>query len=46
MENDLPEETTAPIRKSLLTNPTLMGWIAIIGLPLGAWGVYLSYAFN
>ncbi|AKD57085.1 hypothetical protein SD10_21525 [Spirosoma radiotolerans] len=23
-----------------------MGWIAIIGLPLGAWGIYLAYAFN
>lgn len=40
------EKPSKKTKFNFITNPTLMGWIAIIGLPLGAWGIYLSYAFN
>lgn len=43
MENDVPEEGTTSQKKSLLTNPTLMGWIAIISFLLGVWGIYLTF---
>lgn len=29
-----------------MTNPTLMGWLTIIGLPLGLYSLYLTFAFN
>lgn len=45
-DNKSQQETPSKTKNSLLTNPILMGLLAIIGLPLGIYSICLTFAFN